>query len=64
MNHAEGPVFSCAGSCSRTPQTPSGQYRPLERCRTQATIRTLQPIAAATGYSLIVDFRPLAKNGK
>jgi hypothetical protein len=30
----------------------------------KATIRSLQRIAAATGHSLLVEFRPLPKNGK
>jgi DNA-binding XRE family transcriptional regulator len=45
-------------------KTDQGNIARLERGRTQATIRTLQRVAAATGHSLIADFRPLPKNGK
>jgi hypothetical protein len=45
-------------------KTDQGNIARLERGRTQATIRTLQRVAAATGHSLVVDFRPLPKNGK
>jgi hypothetical protein len=45
-------------------KTDQGNIARLERGRTQATIRMLQRIAAATGHSLLVEFRPLPKNGK
>jgi transcriptional regulator with XRE-family HTH domain len=42
-------------------KTDQGNIARLERGRTQATIRTLQRIAEATGHSLIVDFQPVKK---
>jgi transcriptional regulator with XRE-family HTH domain len=40
-------------------KTDQGNIARLERGGSQATIRTLQRIAEATGHSLIVDFQPL-----
>jgi len=40
-------------------KTDQGNVARLERGRTQATIRTLKRIAAATGHSLVVDFRAI-----
>jgi ribosome-binding protein aMBF1 (putative translation factor) len=42
-------------------KTDQGNIARLERGRSQATVRTLQRIAEATGHSLIVDFRPIKK---
>jgi hypothetical protein len=38
-----------------------GNIARLERGRTQATIRTLQRVAAPTGHRLIVDFRSVSE---
>jgi transcriptional regulator with XRE-family HTH domain len=40
-------------------KTDQGNIARLERARSHPTIATLQRIAAATGNSLVVDFRPL-----
>jgi transcriptional regulator with XRE-family HTH domain len=45
-------------------KTDQGNIARLERGRTQATLRTLQRIIAATAYRLSVEFRPIPKSDK
>ena len=59
LARAENRANDGAGVYSESQARADARHR-----RSQATIRTLQRIAAATGHTLIVGFRPQPKNGK